>query len=172
MSFIRIKRVQGKEYAYLVENYWTNNSSRQKVKDYLGKVLRFDKKETSLQIDKTKSHRDYVLDLVIKELLNHGFKENNKSFENNDISINLAELGFKKRNKDVVLSLNEGFLCKKTVEDLLNFKVYQDEREDRIAIRLAKTILEAGLKTSHEEFIALFEKIVPEKKQEKVEIYY
>ncbi len=172
MSFIRIKRIKGKEYGYLVENSWINNSSRQKVKDYLGKVLKFEKKEVSYNVDQTKEIKQYILELVKKELLNHGFTENNEVFENNNIFINIKELGFRKEKKEVLLSLNEGFLCKKTVEDLLNFKVQQEETEEKIAIRLAKTILESGLKTSHEEFVALFEKIMPEKKQEKINIYY
>ena len=71
-----------------------------------------------------------------------------------------------------MLLLNEGFLCKKTVDDLINFKIMPEENEQNVAIRLAKTILESGLKTSHEEFVALYEKIMPQKKQEKFEIYY
>ena len=44
MAFLRIKKVKGNEYAYLVENKW-KSGSRQKVKGYIGRVHRFDKKE-------------------------------------------------------------------------------------------------------------------------------
>ena len=172
VSFIRIKRIQGKEYAYLVENHWQNNSSRQKVKDYLGKVIKFEKNQISYQIDTTKQIKDYILELVKKELISHGFKEDKETFTNQEISIKLDDLSFKKGSKEIVLLLNEGFLCNKTVDDLINFKIMPEENEQNVAIRLAKTILESGLKTSHEEFVSLYEKIIPQKKQEKFEIYY
>lgn len=40
MSFIRLKKVNGIIYVYIVKNYWNKNkqSSRQKVLGYLGKV--------------------------------------------------------------------------------------------------------------------------------------
>jgi hypothetical protein len=42
--FFRIKKIKGKEYAYLVENEWKKNSSRQKVKQYIGRVYRLAQK--------------------------------------------------------------------------------------------------------------------------------
>ncbi|MBI2580887.1 hypothetical protein HYV85_03700 [Candidatus Woesearchaeota archaeon] len=50
MVFIRIKRISGKEYAYLVANNWTGSGPRQKVSKYLGKVIRPEKaKSEALQ---------------------------------------------------------------------------------------------------------------------------
>ena len=50
MGFIRIKKINGKEYAYLVENKWykrgfksKGKGSRQTVSKYLGRVYKFDK---------------------------------------------------------------------------------------------------------------------------------
>ena len=50
MGFIRVKKIGGKEYAYLVENKWykrgfkgKGRGSRQKVSKYLGRVYYFDK---------------------------------------------------------------------------------------------------------------------------------
>ncbi len=50
MSFIRTKKIDGKEYAYLVENKWykrkvkgRGKGPRQKVTKYLGRVHSFDK---------------------------------------------------------------------------------------------------------------------------------
>ncbi len=40
MAFVRIKRISGKEYAYLVTNSWTGSGPRQKVAKYLGRVIR------------------------------------------------------------------------------------------------------------------------------------
>src|SRR3989344_5881813 len=41
MAFFRIKKIKGKEYAYIVENEWKKKGSRQKVMGYLGRVYRF-----------------------------------------------------------------------------------------------------------------------------------
>ena len=38
MAFVRVKRINGGTYAYLVENSWTRKGTRQKVSRYLGKV--------------------------------------------------------------------------------------------------------------------------------------
>ena len=50
MSFIRTKKINGKEYAYLVSNKWykrkhkgKNKGPRQKVSKYLGRVYVFNK---------------------------------------------------------------------------------------------------------------------------------
>ena len=42
MSFVRIKKIKDKEYAYLIKNRWlkTKKQPKQKVIGYLGKVLR------------------------------------------------------------------------------------------------------------------------------------
>ena len=52
MGFIRVKKISGKEYAYLVENKWykrgfkgKGSGSRQKVSRYLGRVYYFNKAE-------------------------------------------------------------------------------------------------------------------------------
>ena len=43
MVFVRIKRISGKEYGYLVANSWTGSGPRQKVSGYLGRVIRPEK---------------------------------------------------------------------------------------------------------------------------------
>src|SRR3989338_1998834 len=52
MAFIRTKKIDGKEYAYLVENRWykrkhkgKNRGPRQKVSKYLGRAHRFNKEQ-------------------------------------------------------------------------------------------------------------------------------
>ena len=37
--FIRLKKLKGKDYAYLVKNTWTKNGPRQKSKKYLGRCI-------------------------------------------------------------------------------------------------------------------------------------
>ena len=50
MVFIRLKNINGKQYAYLVENKWykrkfksKSKGPRQKVSKYLGRVYNFEK---------------------------------------------------------------------------------------------------------------------------------
>src|SRR3989338_1122582 len=54
MSFIRTKKVDGKDYAYLVENKWYKRNfkgkgkgPRQKVSKYLGRVYAFNKTDNT-----------------------------------------------------------------------------------------------------------------------------
>jgi len=53
MVYVRIKKIKGKEYAYLVENKWNKKLKRpkQKVKAYLGKFYKKD----------TKGENDFIL---------------------------------------------------------------------------------------------------------------
>ena len=62
MVFFRIKKIKGKEYAYIVENEWKRKSSRQKVKGYIGKVYRFNLLHDFdfLEYSKIGNTRDYV----------------------------------------------------------------------------------------------------------------
>ncbi|MBD3163952.1 hypothetical protein GF323_02020 [Candidatus Woesearchaeota archaeon] len=104
MAFIRIKRISGKEYAYLVSNKWRKRlkrkkgerkgetkpgkGSRQKVNKYLGRVLKLDKvKEMGFfEYINIKENADYlksskekiVRDLAGYELFLRGFVKKGK----------------------------------------------------------------------------------------------
>ena len=43
MAFVRVKKISGSEYAYLVENTWTERGTRQRVGKYLGRIYKPDK---------------------------------------------------------------------------------------------------------------------------------
>lgn len=175
--FIRIKKINNQEYAYLVENYWVNNSSRQKVKEYLGKVVKPERTEFNSSIDFNSDYLDLINKLFERELLRHGFKEvkvlQGRTLELGRIKANLESFDVVKGKKNVLLSINEGFLSKKTIQELVNFKHLEDKQ--KTGLKLAQAILEAGLKVSEEEFVKLFEKIpFKEEKSEfnKEEFYY
>ncbi|MBW2973536.1 hypothetical protein KY346_04035 [Candidatus Woesearchaeota archaeon] len=154
MVFVRIKKLKGKEYAYLVENEWTINGSRQKVKAYLGRVIKPLRKKEKITDVRNLDYKQAVLALVKQELLNHGFDEN---LALDDVKADLAEIKFINKGRNIVLALNEGFLCSQTLKDALDIELTGYEEE--AGTQLAKALLELGLKLPKDIFVQLFEKI-------------
>lgn len=160
MSFIRTKKVDGKDYAYLVENKWykrgfkgKGRGPRQKVSKYLGRVYSFNKKET---IDffnfKNIENLEYYLknngrtkifkDLVEWELFRH-------SINKEEFTIDFSNKKIIKNNKEVSLKINEGFLNSFTLNRLFNLKSGD-------SYYLAKCFVEAGIEVPKEVFVGLF----------------
>ncbi len=142
--FIRKKKIKGREYAYLVENKWTEKGTRQKVSRYLGKVLMPERRaeitiKEHLKVEDIKGYaaetgfKKIISDLVAVELFNHGVKSLD--------------------NINGVLQINEGFLCRHTVNELLNYA-----GNDESGIKLAELITGAGIKVEKDLFISLFDK--------------
>src|SRR3989338_7166385 len=116
MAFVRVKRISGGEYAYLVENSWTERGARQKVGKYLGKVYRPEKAKSEglgafLGISdvgrhmRTNEFKSIAADLTRLELHKHGLKED-------EFAINFDESSVKNsRGKNIAIAMNEGFLC-------------------------------------------------------------
>ena len=181
--FIRTKKIKKKSgniytYAYLVENKWKKRTkgkqkSRQKVKGYLGRVYNLDKKHEhdflellAIQdVDKytnSKSKKTVILDLVKYELLKHGFDEVGSLVSNGEIFFDLDKVEFSileglKRKPGIVLSLNEGFMCKETLKRLTHF--YAEGTEEEVGYKFAKSFVEAGINVPKEVFVSLFGKL-------------
>ncbi|MEM4264087.1 MAG: hypothetical protein QW666_04325 [Candidatus Woesearchaeota archaeon] len=154
MAFVRVKKLKGKEYAYLVENTWQDKGSRQKVKAYLGRVVKpLRQKDTTVDITGMQ-FQEAVLKLVKQELLNHGFNEN---LENEGVKADLANKSFVSGKRNIVLALNEGFLCSQTLNEVLSFK--PEGHEEQAGEKLATVLVEAGLKLPKDVFVTLFEKV-------------
>lgn len=154
MAFIRIKKIKGKEYAYLVQNEWTINGSRQRVKAYLGRVIKpYRQKETTQDIS-NKEYKQAVLALIKQELQNHGF---NESLELEKAKVNLEEKKTTNENRKAVIALNEGFICEHTIKEAL--EIQPTGYEEDAGTQLAKTLLELGLRLPKDTFVQLFEKI-------------
>lgn len=135
--FVRTKKVKNKQYAYLVENTWTKKGTRQKVKKYLGKVIKPNrKKENNFLVEKTRNYEETIKELIKHELSNHDVTKNDEKS---------------------VIFMNEGFLCKETVKELIKLTPEKENRTDKEGERLAIKLLEAGLKVKKEEFSKLFE---------------
>ncbi len=175
MAFIRVKKIKGKSYAYVVENRWRKRvkggkkGARQKVRGYLGRVYYFNR---TRNIDFTnylriKDINGYlkkigfskaIIELVRLELLNHGFnEEEDNTYSKDGIIVRLDKDKFSIKGSGKgksVIAMNEGFLCKETFNRLVNFRSRGNERE--VGIKLANALVEAGLKVQDDVFVGLF----------------
>jgi len=138
--FIRIKQIKTKHYAYLVENQWVRGKTKQKVKQYLGRVLHVPEGPPPVTIDSS----DIVHSLITQEL-RHLEEEIVFDRENNC---------FFYKNRPVVLALNGGFLCEHTITQIHNAKNVTEE--PRPGTALAQAIANAGLRIPKHAFIQLY----------------
>jgi hypothetical protein len=136
------------------------------VTAYLGKVIR-PKTVEEYPYPELKNHKQAIQELIKRELQNKGFKEEDKLWVLEDLSVNLESGEVKKKNKDVALGMNEGFLTKATYQQALHFKL--GETHDESAKALAAACLEAGIKLSDAAFVRLFELQQPQETTTKVE---
>lgn len=148
--FIRKKKIAGSEYAYLVENKYNKRKkqSRQKSKEYLGKVIR-------LNPSKGPINAPSIKEALILELTSKGFKQKKNLFILDDISIDLENLTVKQNEKNICLELNEGFLCNKTLTNLFNFNT-RNLNEKEIILKFADIFVSAGINLHHDSFISIF----------------
>ncbi|MEM2121676.1 MAG: hypothetical protein QXU20_03425 [Candidatus Woesearchaeota archaeon] len=192
--FVRVKKHNGKEYAYLVENSWTKNGTRQRTKKYLGRLFYFSKNNIPNNIynsvEKDSSELKYYdieelrqldFDSIIKkileiELLSLGFKKTEeflfeKEHDKKSLIVNLKDLSFIANKKSFVIKNNEGFMCKETIENLLNTKINKKETETEnrnyLIKNLLKNLLEAGLKPENEMLLLLHDKYLEKINKEK-----
>lgn len=161
MVFFRIKKIKGKEYAYIVENEWKRRGSRQKVKGYIGRVHRFELKNNVdfLKYFKIENVQNYIENNEKNKIVNDLIEWETFKFSINKqeflIDLNNAKLQKNKRN--AALLINEGFMCNLTLKSLLEFKPEGDEQGD--GYRLARAFVEAGIKVPQDIFIGLFSKL-------------
>ncbi|MBW3018774.1 hypothetical protein KY329_01140 [Candidatus Woesearchaeota archaeon] len=152
--FVRTKKIKGKDYAYLVENEWTPWGSRQKVTKYLGRAHILQKKNQEIS-ELPSGYSQAVKSAIVQELANHGFTLQGKEMINGTIKANIENAEIKDKGKNVVLAMNEGYLCEDTLKQLLDFSP-EDNRE-KSATKLATLTLETGLKLEPEQMLKLFE---------------
>jgi|GEM_PF-716644 DNA-directed RNA polymerase len=168
MAFFRIKKIKGKEYAYVVENEWKSSKSlrgkktgsRQKVRGYLGKVLRFELKEDTGFIDyfKITNLPDYIgnneIEKIMKDLIEwelHRFAVNK-----NQVFVDLNSIKVQKGSRNIALMINNGMMCGLTLKNLLEFKAGEEQND---GYRLARAFVEAGITIPQEVFVGLFGKL-------------
>lgn len=167
--FIRTKKIKGQDYAYLVENKWTKKGTRQKVKAYLGRVVDVKiAKDVDFSLGSEGSAKEITKSLIKWELLRHGFEENRclsssrkTVIAKDNIIIDLRKLSIKSKGRDVVLRINEGFMCSHSLKHLLRFKSYGEE--DEVGVELATAYAEAGIMIPKELFIEIYQKVFNKK---------
>lgn len=159
MAFVRVKRISGSEYAYLVENSWTERGPRQKVGKYLGKLHRPGKAKSeglcaflgkdAGQHIRGSEFRKVAADMVKLEMHNHDVKSD-------DFEVDFDAMTVKKRGsgRDVVLAMNDGFLCGHTLRQLLEY----DAGKDYSGYMLADLITGAGIMPEQDVFIEIYGK--------------
>jgi len=157
MVFFRIKKIKGKEYAYVVENEWKYKGSRQKVRGYLGKVYRFELLNSI----------DFLAHFKIDNINDYIEKNEKNKIINDLVEWELFKFGIDKNKfsnkKNAVFFINDGFMCNLTLKRLLDFKPEGDEESD--GYRLARAFVEAGVKVPQEVFVGLFSILYKTKKQ-------
>ena len=160
MGFVRIKKIKGSEYGYLVENTWTSKGSRQKVKGYLGKVIKPTSGVDASAPDlKGLSYSDSIKAVARWTLQQHGFQHGSENMlMQGTVLADLSENRFLNKTNPAVIAMNEGFLCKHTFSQALEF-IPSSNIEESIGTELANVLLEAGLSVPQELFVKLFEKI-------------
>jgi hypothetical protein len=154
--FVRVKKIKGRPYAYLVENEWTPWGSRQRVSKYLGKTATLTRFAEGLS-ELPAGIQPAILEAVAQELKNHGFMREGNVLKQENITVSLDDKTVRQNSKKIVLGMNEGYLCDHTLQELLTF--VPEERPDESAKKLATLVLEAGLKLSNEQFVHLFEQV-------------
>ncbi|MBD3248608.1 hypothetical protein GF336_01010 [Candidatus Woesearchaeota archaeon] len=164
--FIRTKKVKGYEYAYLVSNKLSRGKVKQKSRKYLGRVYRFDRKESDFFdiytiVDvmghiKEKKSSEIIKEIVEWELYNHGFKQKEGIWRKDECFVDTAKKKvYNKKNSKAALAFNEGYLCEYGIRRLINFRKKNDESD---VYRLAKLFVETGLNVPKEVFVGLCSK--------------
>jgi hypothetical protein len=168
--YLRIKKIKGKEYAYLVKSKLRKSGPRQKVKAYLGRVYRLSKEkgldfwgsvnaeqESYLRLA---SKEKMLHDLIRFELLKHGFVNDpgtSNIWVKGSIRINIEKRRILNgTNSDCVLAINEGYLCGSKIKRLLNYERKNGVEES--GYELAKLFVDSGIDIPQELFIAYYEK--------------
>jgi len=160
MSFIRIKKIAGKDYAYLVENKWYKKRSgtrskgpRQRVSKYLGRVFSFEQanEDSFEQFNDIKDLKQHIIsnteDVVIKDLIN--WELHRHGINHQEFQVDFRSRKVLRNNKSVSLKINEGYLNSYTLRRLFNLK--SDE-----SLYLAKCFVDAGIQIPKEVFVELY----------------
>jgi len=159
------------EYAYLVSiKHRKTKTPKQKVKKYLGRIYKLEKKENKLfkeaiarDLDlyfKNKPLKRIKKDLVKLELLNYGFLEISKDiFVFNDFKVNLNKLEvLDSKNNPVSLEINNNFINSYTLNRILNYSPPRNLSQLQLAKEYANNLLSLGLTLPEDVFVRLFKK--------------
>lgn len=168
--FIRKKRVNNNEYAYLVKNEWTHHGARQKVSQYLGKVhvlipqysLSFEEFLKKIQLSYEEycvsiSSQQFIKHIIGYELYKHGFwYADSQVWHKDGLVVDLSAATVTKQATPIVLQLNNDFFCNHTLQSLTPFVPSQDEQQT--AVMLAHAFVKAGIALDPTIFVEVYQK--------------
>lgn len=165
--FIRIKKIKGIQYAYKVKNKWTKQGVKQKNVGYLGKVYcpKIKKKNTfkgyiekrSINFEEflMEEYKVIVKDLIIWELLRHGFEKKGPELTYEDVSLSKKKIYFFQKRK-YAIKMKDGYFSNESVRTIMNPKKYDEEKAGEM---LAKAFVDAGIEIPKDVFVALYSKL-------------
>ncbi len=160
--FIREKKINGQKYGYIVENKWTRGTSRQKVSKYLGKII--DEGITRTATTNSEKIRDAVQELIEAHLREKGYEKNKEMFTKNKTTVHIKTGTVRNKGKNAVIKMNNGYLCKETIE--------KAGKQPESIKEMAENITNSGINITPEEFARIAQKIVPaEEKGKKEKIF-
>jgi hypothetical protein len=168
VAFLRVKKIKGKEYCYVVENKWTKKKgARQTVKEYLGPVVRCEIGQLDFnEFNGIKDIRKFYIkkkveiilkDIILWELSRAGFVEDSQHFRKDDVEVSKRSFLPNRNGRGVVLALNEGYFCPFTVKKILKFDKSGDMETD--GIPFARLFVDAGLMPPPEVMVVLYQKL-------------
>ena len=168
--FLRIKKrvnPSGKiyEYAYWVANKYRKRRKmpKQKVKQYLGRVYRFEKvsnKEIEQLGNQQGSGKDKIKLLLENELKNYGFEQKEGVWRKENCLINIEQgICVDNEGKNICIAINDGLLHQSTINSLIVFKP-KESLEKGIGKQLANALISAGIRPKEAVFIDLFREIM------------
>jgi len=152
--FIRIKRIGKQRYGYLVENSWGKKGTRQKVKEYLGKILDIDQTEHISEETQT------IWDALAQTLILAQFTQLKptlfeKDLNSKKVRVDIKHSSVQMSEKEIVLKLNEGYLCKHTIKEL--HKISKEPAVDaRAGQELAQALIDVGIKIKPQTFVQIY----------------
>jgi len=172
--YLKIKKIKGIEYAYLVTQKYNKKTKKRKQKNnaFLGKVLQVDKTANLdlndyLTISKeefidTNPVRSIFKKLIELELFNHGFvfDEKQQLFVKDNLLVTAGCCKFKDsyNQSKFCLEINQGFLSARSLDRLCEPlpKLLDDMARANL---LAKKLKSEGLDPPPELFINIFKKM-------------
>ena len=173
--FIRIKKIKGIEYAYLVKSVWKKKTARQKVVKYLGRVhilektnpISFDEfiEQYNLKITSKTSFKEIIQYLMAWTFCQHGFTKDplvqkKWLFNHGKIVGDPAKLKLYTKNRNLTLKCNDGYMNSFTLKELCKIQISKKTEEQRqAATMLAKAFVTAGIAIPQDIFIDVFQKV-------------
>ncbi|MFA6888253.1 MAG: hypothetical protein WC254_02035 [Candidatus Woesearchaeota archaeon] len=164
--FVRIKKIKGNSYAYLVENSWNDKKARQKVKQYLGRVHEVEKvKDVPFEefSKLTQEYKSIVSALMEWSLFQYGFTKDpliqkKWIYDNGKIVGDPETFKITSGKNNVTLKINEGYMNEYTLKEILNIDITKQEQHVA-GTKLAKVFVNAGISIPHDVFIELFQRV-------------